>query len=228
MPMGSAPLRGAIKCLASVCTFALILAFLLSAPQTARDCCASSTAAQAKKSPKEAAMKKSRSYKQYIIKEEHFRCELPENWSANVAGLSDKIERIYGVEAVGPGPERGVPVRITVDYYSPNNTLFKNSGEYIDRNSKETLIKIKGDKYGPVKTITVSQRKAKTFEKETSIYLPPDTPIAKEVRIREKVIVLPASASEGFYVLRYYAGVREYPKYSAMFEHTVRSFRPAH
>ena len=207
---------------------ALILAFLIIAPQTARDCCASATAAQAKKSPKEAVMKKSRLYKQYIIKEEHFRCELPENWSVNVNRLSDKIEKIYGVEAVGPGTEGRVPVRITVDYYSPGNTLFKNSGEYIDRNSKESLIKIKGDKYGPVKTITVSQRKAKTFEKETAMYLPPDTPMAKEVRIKAKVIVLPASASEGFYVLRYHAGVREYPKYSAMFEHTVRSFRPAH
>ncbi len=205
-------------------TLPLILAFLIIAPFPKN--CFAATAAQAKKSQKEAAMKKSRSYKQYIIKEEHFRCELPENWSANTASLSDKVERIYGVEAVGPGTEGGVPVRITVDYYSPGNTLFKNSGEYIDRNSKESLIKIKGDKYGPVKTITVSQRKAKTFEKETSIYLPPDTPMAKEVRIKQKVIVLPAS--EGFYVLRYYAGVREYPKYLTMFEHTVRSFRPAH
>lgn len=183
-------------------------------------------AAQGAKPTKEAAMKKSGLYKQYIIKEEHFRCELPENWSANVDRLADKIERVYGVEAVGPGTEEGVPVRITVDYYSAGNTLFKSSGEYIDCNSKEGPIKIKGDKYGPVKTITVSQREAKTFEKETSIYLPPDTPMAKEVRIKENIVVV--SASEGFYVLRYYAGASEYTEYSAIFEHTLKSFKPAH
>ncbi len=215
LTLGPAPLRGTIKCLASVRTFAIILAILFAAP-----------ASQAKESAKEAVMKKSGLYKQYIIKEEHFRCELPENWSTNVGGLSDKIERVYGVEAVGPGTEEGVPVRITVDYYSASNTLFKSSSEYIDCNSKEGPIKIKGDKYGPVKTITVSQHKAKTFERETSIYLPPDTPMAKEVRIKEKIVVV--SASEGFYVLRYYAGASEYTKYSAIFEHTLKSFRPAH
>jgi WD40 repeat protein len=161
----------------------------------------------------------------YVQLEAHyFKCELPDGWGINRDKFAAEAEKVYGVEAVGPRAEGRVPVRITVDYYSRDNTLFKNSSEYIDRNSKANLIKIKGDKYGPVKTITVSGRKAKTFERETSLYLPSNTPWATEVRIKEKLVVV--SASEGFYVLRYYAPASVYKKYFPCFEKVLKSFTP--
>jgi len=162
--------------------------------------------------------------KQYTIEGNYFKCELPDGWSINRDKISDEAEKVYGVEAVGPRTKEGVPVRITVDYYSANNTLFKNSSEYIDRNSKANLIKIKGYKYGPVKTITVSGRKAKTFEKETSIFLPPHSPMSVEIAIKKKLVVLPAS--EGFYVLLYYAQASVYEKYLSCFERALKSFTP--
>ncbi len=162
--------------------------------------------------------------KQYVIEGNYFKCELPDGWSINRNKISDEASKVYGMEAVGPRTKQGVPVRITVDYYSANNTLFKNSSEYIDRNSKESLIKIKGDKYGPVKTITVSGRKAKTFEKETSIYLPPNSPMAVEIPIKRKLVVLPAS--EGFYVLYYDAPASVYEEYFPCFERVLESFTP--
>ncbi|MCG2676857.1 WD40 repeat domain-containing protein [bacterium] len=161
----------------------------------------------------------------YVQLEAHyFTCDLPDGWGINRDKITAEAEKVYGLEAVGPRTKEGVPVRITVNYYSRDNTLFKNSSEYVDRNSKESIIKIKGNKYSPVKAITVSGRKAKTFERETSIYLPPDTPWAREVRIKEKLVVV--SASEGFYVLRYYAQASVYEKYFTCFERVLKSFTP--
>jgi len=162
--------------------------------------------------------------KQYAIEGNYFKCDLPEGWIIHRDKFTDEAEKIYGVEAIGPRTKKGVPVRITVDYYSPGNTLFKNSGEYIDRNSKENLIKIEGDRYSPVRTIKLSNRDAKTFEKETTAYFPPNSPMAEEIAIKEKLVVL--LALEGFYVLHYYAPTSVYEKYFSCFERVLKSFTP--
>ena len=162
--------------------------------------------------------------KQYTIEGNYFKCELPDGWSINRSKISDEAEKVYGVWALGPRTKEGVAVMITVDYYSMDNTLFKSPAEFIKRNTTPGPIKIEGDRYSPVKTIKVANRNAKSFEKETSIFLPPNTPWAREIAIKEKKVVLPAS--EGFYVLLYYAQASVYEKYFPWFERVLKSFTP--
>jgi len=162
--------------------------------------------------------------KQYTIEGNYFKCELPDGWSINRDKFTDKAEKVYGMEAVGARTKQGVPVRITVDYYSRDNTLFKSPAEFIKRNTTPGPIKIEGDRYSPVKAIKVANRRAKTFERGTSAFFPPKSPMAEEIAIKEKLVVLPAS--EGFYVLRYYAPTSVYEKYFPWFERVLESFTP--
>lgn len=160
---------------------------------------------------------------QYTIEGNYFKCDLPDGWGVNRDRLADEVEKVYGLEVVGPRTKEGVPVRITVDYYSRDNTLFESSAEYIKRNTARLII-IKGDRYSPVRTIKVANRDAKTFETEITDYSPPSSPMAVEIAIKNKLVVLPAS--EGFYVLRYYAPASVYEKYFFLFEKTLKSFTP--
>ncbi len=163
-------------------------------------------------------------YIQYAIEGNYFKCDIPKGWRINRDKFADEAEKVYGVEAVGPRTKEGVPVRITMDYFSRDNTLFRGPSEYINRHTSAGVIKIEGDRYGPVKTITLSNRRAKTFEKETTAYFPPNSPMAAEIAIKEKLVVLPAS--EGFYALRYYAQASAYEKYFYLFERVLESFVP--
>lgn len=185
-----------------------------------------SAAAQAKEPRKEATVKKTQAYERYAMEGNHFKCDFPKGWTTSRDSIADKVEKVYGAEAVGPRTKEGAPVRISVDYYSKENTLFKDSSEYLDRNTKEGILKIKEDKYGPAKDITVAGLKGKIFERETSIYLPPNNPMAVKVAIKEKVTVL--AAKEGFYVLRYYAPAAMYVKHLSAYDKTLKSFEPGH
>lgn len=186
-----------------------------------------SAAAQAKEPvKKEATVKKNQAYEQYSMEGNHFKCAFPKGWAISRDTIADKVEKVYGAEAVGPRTKEGAPVRISVDYYSQENTLFRDSSEYLDRNTKEGIIKIKEDKYGPVKDVTVAGLKGKIFERETSIYLPPNNPMSVKVAIKEKVSVL--AAKEGFYVLRYYAPLSMYAKHLPAYDKALKSFSPGH
>lgn len=179
------------------------------------------------KQPGQAALaNKTPDYTRYAIEGDHFKCDFPKGWEVGRDTIADKVEKVYGAEAVGSRTKEGAPVKISVDYYSKENTLFKDSAGYLDRNAKEGLIKIKENRYGPVKDAVVAGLKGKIFERETSIYLPPGNPMAARVAIKEKTAVL--TAKEGFYVLRYYAPASLYQKHLPAYDRTLKSFEAGH
>lgn len=178
---------------------------------------------QAKEPGKAAAANESRAYRRYAMEGDRFKCDFPKGWEIGRDRIADKVEKVYGAEAVGPRTKEGAPVKISVEYYSKENTLFKDSAGYLDRNAKEGPLKIKENKYGPVTDVLVAGLKGKIFERETSIYLPPGNPMAARVAIKEKVAVL--TANDGFYVLRYYAPASLYLKHLPAYDRTLKSFQ---
>lgn len=173
--------------------------------------------------PAGAAGKAAAAYTRYAVDGGYFECDLPEDWKIGRDRIADNVEKVYGAEAVGPRTKEGAPVRISVDYYSKENTLFKDGADYLDRNAKEGPVKIKENRYGPVKALAAAGLAGKIFERESSIYLPPGNPMASRVPVKEKVAVL--TANEGFYVLRYYAPAALYQKHLPAYDRLLKSFK---
>ncbi len=163
-------------------------------------------------------------YRQYIMEGGYFKCEIPKDWAAARFETSEKLRKIYGVEISYPGAQGGAAVKIDIDYYAKDTPLFKDMEDFIKRNSQDPIVKIKENKYGPVKDILAAGRNGKTFERETFVFIPPDSTTAVKTAIKEKLAVIPAK--EGFYALRYYSPSSAYKKHMPIFDKVLKSFQP--
>ena len=133
--------------------------------------------------------------------------------------MSDKV---YGIEITSRTPDSLLPYAIYVNYYSKENTEFAGYSNYISKNSKN-ILKVKDNKYGTVTKTILQGRKAKTFTRETFVYLPPEKPSAKKYYLKEKLIVI--NAKEGFFVLKYSAPKEQYKTYLKTFQKVADSLK---
>ncbi|MCX5791965.1 MAG: hypothetical protein NTY45_07075 [Elusimicrobia bacterium] len=162
----------------------------------------------------------------YVIEGGHYKIDFPKGWQVSRSAVYDKAEKVFGAEAVDPRGADGVPVRISADYYTAGNLLFKSQQEYIDSNSKPAVLALPDDKFGPVKTAEVAGRRASVFEKESARLLPHGSPDAKKYPVLERTAVI--SAKEGFYVVKLTAPKARAAASRKLFEAALKSFRPAH
>ena len=163
---------------------------------------------------------------QYEMEGGYYKINFPKGWQVSRSAVYDKAEKVFGAEAVDPRGADGVPARISADYYTAGNLLFKNQQDYIDSNSKPAVLALPDDKFGPVKTAEVAGRRASIFEKESARLVPHGSPDAKKIPVLERTAVIPAK--EGFYVVKLTAPKTRAADSLKLFEAALKSFRPAH
>lgn len=157
--------------------------------------------------------------------EGNFTCRLPSGWTPSRAPRLERVEKVYGVEALAPGSPDGPAVRVTVDYFAPGNAVHKDADAYIAAHArKKKGFRLPGEKYGPAAEAKAGGRSGRAFERETFAFWPPDSPRAEKILMRERFVVLPAR--EGFYALSYSAPASLCEKHRPDFEAVLGSFTP--
>jgi len=152
----------------------------------------------------------------------YFSCSTPRNWTIDYDSAPAESDAVYAVELTSKTPGMPLPHIIHVAYYSKENGEFSGYSDYVSKNSKN-LFKIRDNKYWPVRKASLSGREAKTFERETFVYLPPEKPSAKKYYLKEKFIVL--DAKEGFFVLKYTAPKAQYKTHLKTFQKVADSLK---
>lgn len=170
-----------------------------------------------------------------------FSCEVPADWYKDTTyfGLSQDEKKVYGFSLTGPYTG-DIPLRISVHYYAEGNLYHKSMDRYIRTFSQP--VALEGSSYDQIKTLKVSGREARMFERTKNEYVPvsniirpSDNPAkndprvyerremkARPVPVRERFIVI--SAESGFYALRYTAPADKYQEYLPVFEKITASF----
>lgn len=169
-----------------------------------------------------------------------FRYQVPAGWSAipeHPFGLSAEEKKVFAVTL--HGPLRGeIPLRISAAYYAQGNLLYKSVAQYVRIFSPVSpAAGAEADAQGQARSITVSGREARMFERERKEFMPMHRPIspndspsrddprvyerrgemmARAVPVRERFVVIPGKA--GFHALRYSAAAEDFQEFLPDFE----------
>ena len=171
-----------------------------------------------------------------------FSCEVPADWYKDTTyfGLTQDEKKVYGFLMTGPYTG-DISTRISAYYYAEGNLLYKSMDRYIRTFSQP--VALEGSSYDQIKTLTVSGREAKMFERTKNEYVPvsniikpsdkpaEDDPrvyerqemMARPVSVKERFVALPAES--GFYALRYTAPAEKFQEFLPVFEKVTPSFR---
>jgi hypothetical protein len=158
----------------------------------------------------------------------HFSCEVPRKWGIWTDAYHDERSKVYTIYSIGPQVQKGARVMIGIEYYADGNDTFKSEEQFIKRNTSLPSImpKVKGEKLTPIRKITVAEREARTFDRDTFEYYPPKSMHTKEIPMKNRIVVVPAK--EGFYVLFYDAPTEVFEQYAPIFDRVLQSFKPGH
>ncbi|MDD4004002.1 MAG: hypothetical protein PHW69_02220 [Elusimicrobiaceae bacterium] len=151
----------------------------------------------------------------------YFSTSVP-GWTLS-AVTEDEEFGVYSTELVSPDSTRLAPAMIYVSYYAPGNALYADIPGFI-KGMGGGAVTVKGNSVKPAVRSKAGKYSAKAFESTQVKFIPPDSPDAKEVRIREKHVLVADSKKKGFYVLRLFAGGSVYEKNLKVFNEVVAGF----
>ena len=154
--------------------------------------------------------------KAVLVSLKSFACVAPPDWS---------VERKEGeLYFTGPKGAEGLSARIAVRFFGPDQKLFKNAADYLQRQTGPGLFKVKGEKIGPVEKTTLAGHPAWRFSRESSEFVPPGVLHPKEVKVREEFVVV--DRGRDFFVLSHYAPAGLFKKNRSVFKRILESFKP--
>lgn len=162
-------------------------------------------------------------YRLVEISDGHFRCEVPKEWSMTREEREESRIHYHGFFLVGPKEEASLPPTISVRYFAPDNTLFSSAEDYLRRQLQPGLIKLQGETTSAVKEMTVDDRPAKTFIRDTFEFFPPESLDTKRIPIREEYYVVPHLG--GFVVLKYAAPTSSFAHWRPALQRVLEAFR---
>lgn len=170
------------------------------------------------------AKSRSAQYKNFSMDNNYFSCQVPAAWSLERDKDKDEEYKIYEIQLLAPKTGKA-PTFINVAYYMKDNLDFNGLKDFVDSNSKNALGETKSarENYDPVKSISLSGRKAQLLARERMVFLHPESKSDESVQLKEKLYVLPAK--EGFYVLHFSAPKDSFLANQAVFEKVAKSFR---
>lgn len=158
-----------------------------------------------------------RTQKDLIMSETPFEYALPANWHR-------RPSEDGGVVLAGPADAHDVTALITVRHYPPGDPDFADFDAFVARQTGPPMFASSP----PTESLparTVAGRKARAFARNSSLFVPPSARDSKEVFMREELVAVPA-ASNGFYLLTYYAPKSLHKKHRRAFEAVLKSFKP--
>ncbi len=136
---------------------------------------------------------------------------------------STKVEKVYGLEFLGPRAPSGSIVRIDADYYAPDNGIHESSDRFIRVVARlDRAVGLPGEKGTPPERTTFKGRAATKIIRTTYDFVRDTNNHEKQVTIIEEYLVIPAK--EGFYVLEYTAPPALVKEYRPVFEKFKESF----
>lgn len=129
-------------------------------------------------------------------------------WSSSEVS-EDAALGVYTVELVSPKANQLSPAVIYVSYYAPGNSVYSGAAQFLKGLTGSTV----GAKGASVK-MPVPAKAGKyagtAIESEQVCFVPPDSPAAKEVPVKEKHLLIDDSSGKGFYVLHLFSAARTY------------------
>ena len=132
---------------------------------------------------------------------------------------STKVEKVYGLEFLGPRAPSGSIVRIDADYYAPDNGIHESSDRFIRVVARlDRAVGLPGEKGTPPERTTFKGRAATKIIRTTYDFVRDTNNHEKQVTIIEEYLVIPAK--EGFYVLEYTAPPALVKEYRPVFENS--------
>jgi hypothetical protein len=161
-------------------------------------------------------------YRSYVMDRNQFSCEVPTDWDLTRDEERDDEYRIYGILL-----SRASGESIDVSFYAADNEDFDGHEDFLARNSTNVLGETKTSReyYGPVRKVRLKGGKGFELERESLVYLSPQSKSDTSQAQKELLYVLPAAAG-GFYVLHYTAPRELFQASLPVFRRVADSFAP--
>lgn len=153
----------------------------------------------------------------------YFDCVVPSGWGlAKQPDYYTKVEKVYGLEVLGPRAPSGSIIRIGAHYYAPDNGVHKSAEKFIRVATRQDGgVALPGEKGTPPERAKFKGVPATRFTLTTFDFIR-TAKDEKQVTIIEDYLVIPAKA--GFYVLEYTAPPALVREYRPVFEKFKESF----
>lgn len=158
------------------------------------------------------------SYTTYECPEGWFRCEIPAGWAMIRDERSEARIHYHGIY-VFPAGEQEIRPRLMIDYYAPDNSLFKGIDSYLERQLKP-WIKLPDEKVSPVREVVVNGRRGRAFTRENVEAYPPESMDAERVPVRHECVVV--SHRTGFIVIKFSSPIQSYDRWRPVFDHCLK------
>lgn len=136
---------------------------------------------------------------------------------------SDAEFGVYGIAMFLPGSSEYSPAIIYVDYYAEDNDICSSIPKFIE-NMSSSPIKVKGNEVFAAHPSTAGRYPAQELESTQIRFVPPNSPAATQIFIREKHVLVADSKNKGFYVLRLFSGQDGYEKNLTAFAQILAGF----
>ncbi len=143
-------------------------------------------------------------------------------WDFSVSE-SDTEFGVYGITIFLPGTSQYSPAIIYVDYYAEDNDICSSIPDFIERMSSSP-IQVKGNEVFAAHPSTAGKYPAQELESTQIRFVPPNSPAATQIFIREKHVLVADSENKGFYVLRLFSGQDHYEQNLAAFAQVLTGF----
>ncbi|OPY59876.1 MAG: hypothetical protein A4E57_04637 [Syntrophorhabdaceae bacterium PtaU1.Bin034] len=155
---------------------------------------------------------------------DYFTCATPSNWYRITDPAGNR--KIFGVSAYETGQDDRLSVKMSIEFYPPDNALgYRTADEFIRSQLRKGALRAKSGMPDNVFETTVAGRKARTFERDIFIVGKTATLFfSKKVPLVERFIVVPATA--GFYVLEFRTPLNDFAKNDQLFNAIINSFVP--
>ncbi len=155
--------------------------------------------------------------KKFGIEGGHFTCIVPKDWELVENGL--KYNTRFHITFTGPRAE-GAPVLMDVSYFGVGNKFFKDSQDFVTRNTIDLL----DETIAIPEKVRVNGMEAIKIEYEIKEYLHPEAKDDASVMVKEKFYVLLARGCRGFFVLHFLSPSSAYAEHLPVFEKVAASF----
>lgn len=154
--------------------------------------------------------------KDVVLGPHPFDCPPPKGWTV--------MPEPDGMSFIGPQDAHGVPAQINVRWVRPGAGGEPSAEAYIARQARPLEARIPGWSVGKPGDAEVAGRKARRVERESSEHVPPSSLKSVEVPMKEEHVAVPAS--QGYFVLLYYAPRSLFAKHRPAFQKTLDGFAP--
>lgn len=116
---------------------------------------------------------------------------------------------VYTVELVSPKASQLSPAVIYLSYYAPGNSVYSGSAQFL-KGLTGSMVGAKGASVKAPVPVKAGKYAATAIESEQVRFVPPDSPAAKEVSVKEKQLLVDDSSGKGFYVLHLFSAAKTY------------------